>query len=480
MEGWRGRFLAALFGGILALLFQRGVLGTLPHIADEATYLFEARLLAAGVARAPALDSSLVALTGVRFTTLYQGGWMGGFLPGWPLVLAVFWLAGIPWLVTPLLLVVNIWLIGIWSARHFGEEVAGWTCWLAAFSPALIPIHGSLMADPMALTCLLGAVLLFEKDHWFAAGTAASAAILTRPAALFFVTGALVAEVVLRWAGPHRVKVRQGICFLLGGVPGFGLLLLWNFAATGSAWISPYSLAAPAAFQGAAVYEGLVIHHDLVAAGINLWMNTVAMAVDLLGWPGLAWLPVVLGAFWGGSWKQGGALRGGVLGLILGHGGYFHPGFAFGPRFYLVAVPWLLASASTGLAVLSRWRGVPPGLGVPRLWVVTLPVVMLGYGAAAGDSYLRYCGVDTRPLEYVDSRIPEEGKLLVLIPALGYPDRPLMFCFHGRVDPFWEQRVVYLEDPGDPQEIQRLARLTGRIPWRPPDQGAPWAGKVVP
>lgn len=478
-RGGRGsRIGAVVVGVLLALAFQRGVLGTLPHIADEATYLFEAHLVTHGVARAPAPDPDLVARIGVRFTALHDGGWIGGFPPGWPLVLAIFLSLGLEYLATPLLLGLNLWLLGLWVEGRFDTETADLACWLGALSPLLVPLHASLMADPLTLACLLGFLLALEGGRPGLAGLSGGWAILTRPASLFFVAGATLWS-LLGWGGGRGRALGR---FLLGGLPALGVLLAWNWGATGSPWTSPYALAAPAAFQAEALYEGLVVRHDGVAALVNLGMNGAALGVDLLGWPSLSWLPVLLGLVLGGAAPRGGAWRGGALGLLLGHAGYFHPGFAYGPRFYLPLVPGLLAAAALGLAAVSRWRGVDPRRGVPRLWLAGLPALVLGYGSATAPVYLRYTGVDSRPRDFIARQVPREGRLLVLVPARGYPSRPLMFCFHGEVDPFLEARVVVVEDPGDPELVARWARETGRTPWRPPGGGAPWVlpGETAP
>ena len=468
--------LAPLLGFAMALGFQRLVLEPLPHVGDEATYLFEARLIAGGAAAAPAPDPRLVELTGVPFTAVHQGRWLGAFPPGWPLVLAPLVLLGTPFLAGPLLLGLNVALIGAWARRHFGEDLAGWTALLAAVSPCLFPIHASLMADPLCLAALLGMVLALEDGRPGLAGTCTGLAVLARPAALFFVVGAGAAE--WRRRRRHHPVTREELGrFLAGGLPALAFLLLWNHAATGAAWTSPYTLAAPATgfLQGGSRYQGLEVRHGPVAALVNLGMNLFALDQDLLGWPGISLLPALLGVSLAGAAGRGGALRGGILGLVLGQAGYFHPGLAYGPRFYLAATPWLLAASVAGLAAWLERRGVAPEVGLPRLWVLALPAVVLGYGAPFLEGYARYAQVDPRPLEHVDRHLPPTGRLLVLVPALGYPDRPLMRVFQARVDPWLARREIYLEDPGDPDQVALLASLTGRTPWRPPSEGAPWS-----
>lgn len=455
---------------VLALGLRVGVLGDVPHIPDEVTYLFEARLLAEGAATAPALDPDLVVALEVPFTAIWRGRWLGAFPPGWPAMLAPFLALGLAWLPNLLLLAAALLLTRRWVGRHFGAEAGGVALALGALSPFLLLPAASGMADLLALAGGLAAVVAFEEDLPMAAGAACGVAVLARPASVFFLAGC--AAWVLAF-DPARRRAAGRV--LAGGLPFALAWVGWNLATTGRALQSAYALAAPAPgfLSGTASYQGLALKHDLVSAATNLGLNLGSLVADLLGWPLLSWLPVAAGALGQGGWRRGGMLRGGLVGMALGYATYFHPGMAFGPRFYLPAAPWLLGCAAAGLLALARRRDAPPGRTLSWLAVGAAPAVVLGYWLPCSLAYARYAGVDARPLRYVEAVAPP-GRLLVVVPAIGYPDRPLMASFRGANHPAPATPRWYVSAAHGRARLERWAELTRRRPWIPPGEGAPW------
>lgn len=465
------RALPWVLGAMVAALGLRVVvLGSIPHIPDEATYLFQARLLAEGVATAPVPDPGLVEALEIPFTTVHEGRWIGAFPPGWPAVLAGALRLGVPWLPNLLLLGVGLLLVRRWASRHFGAEVGAVALVLGATSPFLLWPAASGMADLLALVGVLGAVTLFEEDLPFPAGLACGVAVLARPASVFFLAGA--ALWTLAFDPPRR---RRAGTVALGGLPAALAWLAWNHATTGSALTTAYGLAAPAPgfLSGQATYQGLALRHDLVAAVVNLGMNLGSLGADLLGWPSLSLLPVLVGALACGGWRRGGMLRGGLAGMVLGYATYFHPGMAYGPRFYLPAAPWLLGCAAAALVALARRREAPPGRTLVWLAVGVAPAVVLGYWLPCGLTYARYAGVDARPVRYVEAVAPP-GRLLVVLPDQGYPDRPLVRCFLGENHPSPATPRWFVSARHGAEALRRWAALTHRRPWTPPHRRSPW------
>src|SRR3990172_12187807 len=77
------------------------VLGGMPHISDEVIYQFQAKALANGrlFLEPPALSDFFTFV----HTIIDGGKWYGILNPGWPLILGAGYLAGVPWLLNPLL-----------------------------------------------------------------------------------------------------------------------------------------------------------------------------------------------------------------------------------------------------------------------------------------------------------------------------------------------------------------------------------------
>lgn len=470
-----GLGLPVLVAVLLAAGIAAGLLGGIPRVGDEAAYLFEARLILAGRAAAPAPAPEVLAACDVPFTAVEGGRWFGAFPPGWPLVLALGLLLGTGWLVNPLLAGLNVWWIGRVATRWGGPELGRGAAWVAALSPFLLVLHGSYMADPLMLALQLGALHALDEERPALAGFLAAAAVSTRPAALFFLAPALLVALLEGRGGKARVDLAAGLG--LGAAPVVIGILGWNLLATGAANVFPYQLAAPGPgfLAGGTVYQGMTLRHDPVAAGLNLGMNLGALGALLLGWPGLSLLPALAGVLRGTRLEGARPHLAGGAGLLVGYALYFHPGIVHGPRFYLPALPLLAAWTARGFEVVARARGAAPRDARVRLlaagWLACAVTVLGGEAAALA----RYGGTDPRPLTHVRSTLPAARPLLVLVPRVAYPDRPVWRAFLGEVDPFLEAPVLYLEDPGDPAGRAALrARFPGREVWLPPDAGAPW------
>lgn len=463
-------FGACLVLGIgLWLWFEFGVLRGSPRAPDESTYLFLAELLQAGWASAPAPDSAtLEAASYIPFSRIHQGRWIGAFLPGWPLLLAPFQKFGLSALLRFSLWGANLLLLFGWLRRHNPLPIAYLGTALACLSPFWIAIHASSMADPLGLFLGFQLVAALESKRLGWAGAFAGWLLLVRPANLFFAAGVfLLAKGTRSWRGAARI--------LGGALPFAFFLATWNLATTGHALVTPYQLAAPRAglSDGLSLYQGMQIRHDLATASLNLFSNAWALRSDLLGLPGLTWPLLLLGFF--GSRGSRSVLWGGVLAMGIGYGFYFHPGMAYGPRFYLLATPWLFRLVAHGLSRVAEALRI----GVFRfsgiLLLACLPISVSGIWMPLSLTLERYSGTDPRPQEVALealARVP--GRLLVLVPAMGYPEAKLIYGFRNRIDPSDRLRVRFVEDPRDPNQVRIWAKRTGRTPIRLPLEGAPF------
>ena len=81
----------------------------LPHLEDEVAYLFQARTMALGRLTVPSPEPKQAFWT--PFVLDHQGQRFGKYPPGWPSILAAGVLAGLPWLVNPLLAALSLYLI---------------------------------------------------------------------------------------------------------------------------------------------------------------------------------------------------------------------------------------------------------------------------------------------------------------------------------------------------------------------------------
>ena len=213
--------MAPVVAGVLCVGFTLGILGTFPHIADEVTYLFEARLVLRGRAAAPAPDPMVETLSAVPFTKVHEGRWLAAFPPGWPLVLAVGVLLGIPYLVNGLLAGVNLMLIGRFARRHFGEELGIATVLLAVLSPFLM----HYVVGMPEMTAIIFIPYLISQLLTVFVWTEMSRRVGKRATWLTGMGVAVVGYVTIFFVGHHDLYLRFLVVTLTGAASSCGQVI---------------------------------------------------------------------------------------------------------------------------------------------------------------------------------------------------------------------------------------------------------------
>ena len=131
--------LFCVLGVLVAAWLSVSVLGGHPHVQDEATYAFQAELLARGrlwVAD-PGVDLVL------PFTRVHAGNLHGVFPMGWPGVLAPFSALGLGWLANPLLHGLVAWRGSRLAGSLLGEKAVLPAAALLALSPQMLLLGAS-------------------------------------------------------------------------------------------------------------------------------------------------------------------------------------------------------------------------------------------------------------------------------------------------------------------------------------------------
>ena len=139
--------LLAMFAAGTSLLISAAVLDRIPHVTDGVSYAFQGKIFASGRL---SLEPPSVPVLFVHENVLVTATrWCSKYPPGWPLLLAVGWLVGAPWIIDPLLLGLSV--IGIWRlGRALFDAPTGLVAAVAlAVSPfALIMSAGFLAHGP--------------------------------------------------------------------------------------------------------------------------------------------------------------------------------------------------------------------------------------------------------------------------------------------------------------------------------------------
>jgi hypothetical protein len=347
-----------ILAAVLAVLsYQRH-----PHVPDEVIYLYHARYLAAGRLSVPAPP---VPEAFSFYLIPYRADqWYSIFSPGWPAMLAVGVLAGVPWLVNPVLAGINVLLVYVLLQGLYELRTARVAVLLLCASPWFLFMGMNFMAHTFMLTCaLLAAVGTLwarrtGKARWaLLSGGAIGCASLIRP-----LDGLIVAVLIGLWAlgvGGRRLRVPSIAAFISGVLVVGGLVLPYNWAVTGTPTAFPLT-AYYAEYFGPKVFalgfgpdRGFdwpldpFPGHSVLDALVNAHLNTFSLNSELFGWSTGSLLLIALLLFVGAVQKSDLlmlavlAATGGVYSLF-----WFSGGPDFGARYwYLMLIPLVALTA---------------------------------------------------------------------------------------------------------------------------------------
>ena len=365
LEPWRriatGIALLASAGVLAAGCFSAVVLfDRAPHVLDAISYYFQGKVFASGAlcAPAPAVGEAFP----TPFTVVHDGKWFSQYPPGGPLVLAVGFLLGVPWLVQPVMAAAATLLLYEVGRRQYGVGTGLLAAVLMASSPFLHLMSGSFLSHVPAMffaTCFLYASTRYlgtPSRRWVvAAGLALGGAFLCREVAALLFGLPVGAYLVL--ASPQR-RIDRVLRDLWPGAAALALVgavyLAYNWALTGSPLLLPRLLAYGGDRFGFGEGVGFYGRHTLAAGLVNTDELLTSLSLFLFGWPFYASLAIVVLPFIlqrPAAWDR---VHGAVVGLtILAYLGYFYHGIALGPRYYFDGLPSLVLLSARGFAALA-------------------------------------------------------------------------------------------------------------------------------
>ncbi len=301
----------ALVGFLLVVLvglslYVRYVNASTLLIVDETVYLWQARLLGTGSLTAPA--GSHPRFVGSIFIPSRGDRRFGQYPIGFPLALAPWVLAGIPWGLNIALAGAAILLLFRFARRLDGPGVAWTAAALTAASPFFIVQSTTLLAHPLTLVLTLLVLVSLERREtrtgqarWTAlAGFAIGYAINVSP----FVAVPMGLVVFDRWMRTRRrltTRLREIAAFALPILFGVGVFLTVNWRTVGSPWRTAYEYALPTTRVGFGETVGTGDGYSPADGVINTADRLASLNESLFGWPVtsfafagpyLAWLAV--------------------------------------------------------------------------------------------------------------------------------------------------------------------------------------------
>ncbi|MGI8912541.1 MAG: LamG-like jellyroll fold domain-containing protein [Chloroflexota bacterium] len=353
---------AALGVGLAAMIFAATALfDRAPHILDGISYYFQAKILASGhlSVAAPAIPDAFP----TPFTVIHAGRWFSMYVQGTSFVLALGFLAHLPWLVEPVMGVGAIVLTYAMVRRQYGVTTALVAAVLMASSPFLQLQAGAFMSHVPTMfygTCLIYALTRYAGQparRWVLLGAAAVGAILLTRELSFLLYGAIGAATFLliwRRCTPTRA-ILPDLLLAAGCLAGFTLVYLaWNTALTGSPTLLPRTLfSATENRYGFGLGVGFYGRHTPAGGLVNADEQLTALVIELFGWPFSVALAIVLLPFLLRRTRPWDFLYGAIaLSFVGAYVGLYYHGITYGPRYYFDGFVAFVILSARGFAVL--------------------------------------------------------------------------------------------------------------------------------
>lgn len=363
----------ALFVFVFCSLFARFEFGGIPHVYDEIAYQFQARIFALGKTWVPSACNR----EAFDFPHVINNGkWYSQYPPGFPLLLIPGVMFGAPWLISPLLAGLSIFLFFKIGEELYGRRVGLWSALLGAASIWHLLMSSTMMAHTACMFFV--AIFLLFGARWVRSPSIKNAALaglgwgmgfLIRPYSMVALSLPFLVFAGLRCLKDFRRLFQTVLVFCLAGLASVSILMLYNYLTNGSPFLQGYVVR-----YGTDLYIGFgrsgywETPHTPMLGVLNTWDQLHSLNSYLFGWPfsslfGLAALFL--------SWRFNRRRRntdllllGGVFALILAYFFYWGNWVFLGPRFLYESFPILIILSARGILeipglaarLFRRWR----------------------------------------------------------------------------------------------------------------------------
>ena len=472
----RFAWIPALWVTAVAVVLTIGAYQMHPHVPDEVAYLLPARYFAEGriTLPLPAVPDAF----NVDLMTYQATRWFSPVNPGWPAILAVGALAGLPWLVNPLLAGLNVLLAYRFLRGIYPRRTARIAVLLFAVSPWNLFMAMNIMPHTATLTCALGAAVAvahLRRDprlRWAVLGGLGVGMVgLIRP-----LEGAAVGILLGLWAlgaRGKRFRLAPAAALTMASLATGALVLPYNRHLTGSATTFPIMAYTDALYGpgrndlGFGPSRGMgwpgldpLPGHGPADVAINANFNLFQINTELLGW-GTGSLLLLL------AWLASRRLRRpdwmmlAIIGVVAGLHSfyYFSGGPDFGARYwYLVIIP-CLALTARGIEYLEREAEPAVSSGAPRVLAAVALLVFVPWRAI--DKYYHYRGMRPDIRRIAAAHPLQDG--IVLVRGKRHPDYASAMAYNP-VD-FATPRPLYAWDRSPAIRRELAAAYPGRAFW---------------
>jgi hypothetical protein len=410
-----------------------------PHVPDEVVYLVQAKYFAHGMIQMPlppvrpAFDLDLMTYDATR--------WYSPVPPGWPAVLALGVMAGVPWLVNPVLSALSIILAYVLVRGITGQRTARASILLLAASPWFLFLGMSFMTHQFTLAVALGGAACaayLRRDArtvWaIPAGIALGLLALIRPLEGFI--AALLLAIWVLGNGPFGRRALQVAIMAIASIVTASMTLPYNRHFTGSATTFPIMAYTDSRYGAGSNALGFGANRGLPFGGldpfpghglrdiiVNTDFNLFQVNIELLGWATGSILLIALLLLSSRLRRVDAWMLAVVLAVVGAHAFYwFSGGPDFGARYwYLILLPCIVLTVRS-LDVVAEWTGDP--VHAARPWIgafaLSLSALFVFVPWRAADKYHDYRSMQpgVRELE----KTTRFGRSLILVRGNRHPD----------------------------------------------------------
>ncbi|HLH73769.1 MAG TPA: glycosyltransferase family 39 protein, partial [Chloroflexota bacterium] len=331
------------------------VLQRMPHVQDSVAYLFQAKTYAIGRLWVPTPPHPEFFTH--EFIVMYHGRWFGKYPPGWPILLALGVLAGVPWIVSPICGALTLFVV-----YRIGREIYHpWLGVLAALlgllSPFWLFLSGSMMSHASGFLFSM----LFIWGFWrttrchgavwpgLLTGLVLGMGFLIRPFTVLMVALPFGIYATVEVARKPDLGLRRYVPIVVGALPFVIVFGVYNAYFTGNPFYPTQQLWWPFDQVGFGPDHGPFGFYP-VDAFPNVSRNLQELLEHAFGWPtfltlSLAMLPFVSGRARTWDWL----LAASFACLVLGYACWWADGIMYGPRFYYEGFGSLLILTARGV-----------------------------------------------------------------------------------------------------------------------------------
>lgn len=352
----------------------------LPHVEDEAAYLFQAQTYAHGALALPAPPETAQPGLAFYLIEIRDGLWFPTTPPGWPAVLTLGVLLGAPWLVNPVLGALSVLLAHGITRRLAGRMQADVLALLMATSPWFLGASASLMPHNTAIFLTLLSWWLLMLTPKTARATLLSAALAGLAMGWVFTTrqleGVLIGTLTglwLVWRWKQGGGAIRTLAYSAGAILSGSVYLIHNHLMTGNFLYPPLARYLDAQWKSGGNAYGfgpnigppggwgdldIALGHWPSEGLINTLHNLSALQLELFGW-GVGSLALIFALILWGRLKAREYAMLAICVVIIGAMFlyWFSGGYYLGPRYWFsLLFPALLLSSSGYFVVSYRLR----------------------------------------------------------------------------------------------------------------------------